>query len=151
MSGEAKLQLSLQIDKFDTTGLIPIVTFRSYPTQFTATVTGAKGPAPGAFAVSVHGTDVDFSELATPGLCRIYNQDPTNYVSYGIADPETDKFYPLGEILPGEFYLMRLSRLLGQEYAQAGTGTGTTGAVTNTMRFMADTAPCNVVVEAFEA
>jgi hypothetical protein len=148
MSGEAKLQLSLQIDKTDATGN---VAFRSYPTQFTADVTGAKGPTPGAFTVSVHGTDVDLSELITPGLARFYNQDPTNYVSYGIADPETDKFYPLGEILPGEFWPIRLSRLLGQEYAQAGTGTGTAGAETNTLRFMANAAPCNVVVEAFEA
>jgi hypothetical protein len=148
MSGEAQLQVSLQINKNDADG---VVQYRSYPTQFTADVDGAMGPTPGAFLASIYGTDVDLSELTTPGLCRISNQDPANYVTFGTCDPETDKFYPLGEILPGEFYLLRLSRWLGQEYAGSGTGTGTSGAKTNTLRFVAHTAACVVLVEAFEA
>jgi hypothetical protein len=148
MSGEAQLQISLQITKSDAVG---IVNFRSYPTQFTADVTGALGPTPGAFLASVYGTDVDLSELTQPGLCRLSNQDATNYVTYGVVDPETDKFYPLGEILPGEFFVLRLSRNLKWEYAGSGTGTGTTGANTNTLRFIADTAACVVLAEIFEA
>jgi len=148
MSGEATLQISLQIDKDDATGNVK---YRSYPTQFNADVDGAMGPVTGAFAVSIYGTDVDLSEVTVPGLCRITNQDPTNFVAYGIRDPETDKFYPLGELLPGEFYVLRLSRELGWEFAGSGTGTGTTGAFTNTMCFVADTASCNVLVEVFEA
>lgn len=148
MSDEANIQISLQITKSDDTG---IVNYRSYPTQFTADVNGSLGPTPGAFIASIYGTDVDLSQLTTPGLCKVSNQDSTNFVSYGICDPETDKFYPLGEILPGEFFLLRLSRNLAHEYAGAGTGTGTTGAKTNTLRFVADTASCVVLVEAFEA
>jgi hypothetical protein len=150
MSGEAQLQISLQISKTDDLG---IVNYRSYPTQFSADVDGALGPTPGAFLVSLYGTDVDLAELTVPGLCRVSNQDADNYVSYGIMDPETGKFYLLGEILPGEFFIFRLSRNLGQEYASAGTGTGTgtVGANTNVLRFIANTANCVVLVEAFEA
>lgn len=147
MSGEATIQVSLQITKPDTAGN---VNYRSYPTAFTADVDGALGPTPGAFVVSIYGTYVDFSQLTVPGLCRLTNQDPTNYVTYGIVDPETDKFYPLGELLPGEFFVLRLSRALGSEYADVGTGTGTTGG-SNRMQFVANVAPCNVLVEAFEA
>ena len=148
MSGEAKIQLSLQITKDDDAG---IVNYRSYPTTFDADVDGALGPTPGAIVVSIYGTDVEFSQLTVPGLCRLSNEDATNYVTYGICDPETDKFYPLGELLPGEFYVLRLSRELGWEYAGSGTGTGTTGALTNKLCFVANTAACTVLVEAFEA
>lgn len=147
MSGEASIRCSLQINKTDEAGN---VNFRSYPTEFNADVDGAIGPTPGAFRVGVTGTDVDLSQIDVPGLCRFSNQDPTNFVTYGIADPETDKFYPLGELLPGEFYVLRLSRLLGWEYAEDMVGTGTTGAKTNTLRFMADTAECTVLAEIFE-
>jgi len=148
MSGEASIQASLMINKTDASGN---VNYRSYPTQFNADVDGALGPTPGAFVVSIYGTDVDLSELSQPGLCRISNQDSTNYVTYGISDPETDKFYPLGEILPGEFFILRLSRMLGWEFAEAGIGTGTTGVKTNTLCFIANTTDCVVLVEAFEA
>ena len=148
MSDEAQLQISLQINKNDAVG---VVQHRSYPTQFTADVTGALGPTPGAFLASIYGTNVDFDELTIPGLCKISNQDATNYVTFGICDPETNKFYPLGELLPGEFYILRLSRWLGQEYPGSGTGTGTSGAKTNTLQFVADTVACVVLVEAFEA
>ena len=148
MSGEASIQVSLQINKSDAAG---IVNYRSYPTTFTADVDGALGPTPGAFEVSVYGTQVDLSELTQPGLCRISNQDATNFVTYGIYDPETDKFYPLGEILAGEFYIIRLSRDLGWESTASGTGTGTTGPQTNVLMFIANTAACVVLVEAFEA
>jgi hypothetical protein len=148
MSGEANLHISLQINKSDSAG---IINYRSYDTQFAADVNGALGPTPGAFIVSVYGTDVDLTELVQPGLCRVSNQDATNYVEYGIYDPELDKFHPLGEILPGEFFILRLSRNLGWEYAGTGTGTGTTGAKTGTLRFIADTDSVVVLVEAFEA
>jgi hypothetical protein len=148
MSGEAKIQISLQITKSDYVGN---VNYRSYPTQFDADVDGALGPTPGAFMVSVYGTDADLGQLTTPGLCRISNQDSDNFVTYGIKDPETDKFYPLGELLPGEFFVLRLSRNLGWEDTASGTGTGTSGPKTNLLHFRADTADCAVLVEAFEA
>lgn len=145
MANEAQVRGSLQILK--KSGAITLIDYSSKPTVFKATVTGTKGPAPGAFTVTVLGTDVDFSELTTPGLCVFKNLDPTNFVTYGIWDPENSKFFPLGELLPGEVYVLRLSRDLQEEFQ---TGTGTTGADTNRLRFKADTASLDVSVEAFE-
>ena len=146
MSSEAQLQISLKINKSGTSGNL---NYQSYPTQFTSDVDGALGPTPGAFLVSVDGTDVDLSQLTTPGLCRLSNQDGNNFVTYGLKDPVTNKFYPLGELLPGEFYVLRLSRVLGWGYS--GSGTGTSGDDVNKLHFIADIDPCVVLVEAFEA
>ncbi len=112
-------------------------------------MSGTKGPTPGSFDASVDGTDVSLSELTTFGLCRIINYDTSNFVDVGIWDPETVKFYPIVRLLAGEFFVMRLSPDLQEEFA--GTGTGTTGADTNRLRIKADTAICNVSVEAYEA
>jgi len=141
MADEAQVRSSLQIRKGN-------MEYRSEPTVFNADVSGTKGPVPGAISVSVVGVDVDFLELTTPALCRLMNIDSTNFVTYGIWDPEGNTFFPLGEILPGETYVLRLSRGLHQEL---GTGSGTIGPDTNRLRFRANTAACNVVIEAFEA
>lgn len=137
MASEARLNIGLQISKGN-------LQFRSNPTAFTANVSGTKGPVPGAITVAVTGTNVNFSELTTPGLCRITNLDSTNFVTYGVYDGAS--FFPLGEILPGEFYLLRLSRYLNEEFV--GTGTN---ADANQFRLMANGAACNVLVEAFES
>ena len=140
MANEARVNCSLQIR----TGNL---TYTSQPTGFQADVAGVKGPSPGAVTVSTAGTDIDLSELPTPGLATLQNLDEDNYVTYGSYDPETTKFYPLGELLPGEIFPIRLSRLLGWEQ---GTGTGTDGPETNRLRFYANAAECVVVVNAFE-
>jgi len=142
MANEATIRASLAISK----GAIEYV---SRPSQFTATVTGTHGPAPGAFLVTTAGIDVDLSEFTQPGLCRIQNLDSTNFVTYGIWDPESVLFYPFGELLAEESYILRLSRYLDQEIG-TGTGTGTSGPDTNKWRFKADTASVVVLVEAFE-
>lgn len=116
--------------------------------SFTVDVVGSKGPVPGAFTCTTMGTDVDFSELTTPALCRFKNLDSDSYVEYGIWDPETATFFPLGELLPGEAYNIRLSRYLEAEY---GTAAGTATTTTNRLRFRAPTGTIDVVVEAFEA
>lgn len=140
MSNEARITASLQIVKSP-------ITYLSQPTSFTADVTGLKGPTPGAFTATTGGTDCNLSELVTPGFCRIQNLDDENYVEYGIYDPQTVVFYPLGEVGPGETYVLKFSRNLFEEYAGAGTGTT---APTNTFRFKANTASVNMLVEAFE-
>ncbi len=140
MANEATIRASLQI-------ISGKLQYFSKPVVFLADVAGAKGPVPGAIWIEVDGTDIDFSELTVPSLCRFMNLDPTNFVEWGIWDPEGSTFYPVGELLPGEFSVIRLSRNLGEEY---GTATATTGADTNKLRFRADTARCNVLVEAFE-
>lgn len=147
MSKEANVMSSLQINKDDTAGK---VSYLSMPSSFQADVTGAKGPCVGAVDVSVYGTEIDLSQLTIPGFARFYNQDPTNYVTYGIRDPETDVFFPQGEILPGESYVMRLSRAIGQVWQGSGTGTGTVGPSDNKLTFYADTDTCHVLVEVFE-
>lgn len=145
MAGEAQIRSSLQILK--KTGAITQINYQSRPTSFKANVAGTKGPSPGAVTVTVAGTDIDFSELTDPGLCHLHNQDAVNFVEYGVWDPEGNTFYPLGELLPGEAFPLRLSRNLQQEF---GTGTGTSGADTNRLRLKADTASVSVLVEAFE-
>lgn len=146
MADEATIRSSLQIRKDDGAGLVQL-DYRSQPTAFQADVTGVLGPTPGAFVATTAGTDVDLTELTTPGLCRISNLDATNYVTVGIWDPEGNTFYPADEVLPGESYVKRLARDIEEEY---GTGAGTTGANTNRLRIKANTAACNVLVEAFE-
>lgn len=140
MASEAQVRCSLQIVKGK-------IDYQSKPTVFVADVSGTMGPCPGAFTASVAGTDTDLSALGTPGLCKIQNIDSTNYVTYGIWDPEGATFYPLGELLAGEVFVLRLARDVEEQY---GTGTGTSGANTNRLRFKADTAAVKVVVEAFD-
>jgi hypothetical protein len=138
MTDEATIKASLQIINGN-------LSYRSYPSDFQADVTGKKGPVPGALTIPVLGTDVSFTELTTPGWCRIANLDETNYVTVGILDPDGD-FYPLLEVLPGEFQIVRLARALGQSWG-VGTATIDSGC---TLHIQADTAPCIVLVEAFE-
>ncbi len=142
---DGQIRSSLQIQK--TSGTVTTIDYASKPTAFDITVTGTKGPVPGAITVTTAGVDVDFSELTTPGYCRLFNHDATNFYEYGIWDPEGNTFYPLGEVGPGESYVLKLSRNLQEEF---GTGTGTSGANTNRLRLKADTASVEAVVEAFE-
>src|SRR5690606_17839367 len=118
MANEATITCSLRILK----GSLDYV---SRPEQFRADVSVAKGSTPGNQTIPVGGKSIDLSELTTPGFCRIMNLDETNYVEFGTYDPDTDVFYPLLEIGPGESYIYKLSRNLNEEYS--GTGTGTTG------------------------
>ncbi len=101
----------------------------SAATAFNADQLVAGGPTPGTIAVSLAGIDVDLTQLTTPGMCRITNLDTpgtgnTNYITYGMHIQASGIYIPLGEILPGEFYQMRLYRFLG---AFSGTGTGSGG------------------------
>jgi len=144
MAREASVRIGLNIRKLS--GSITLMD-ENISAGFTADVDGTKGPTPGALTIPTGGKAVSFEELSTPSLCVLKNSDATNYVSYGIYDPQTDVYYPLGELLPGESYVLRLSRDLQEEYV--GTGTGTTAA--NNQFFMkADGADVEVTVKAFE-
>ena len=115
---------------------------------FLATMNGAKGPSPGVLTIGVNMTLVDFSELATPGMCWLQNLDSTNYVEWGLWDSYQNQFGVLGELKPGESSVFRLSRYLGKEQIP---GTGTTPAGNPTRFAMKATgAPCDVLVMAFE-
>jgi hypothetical protein len=141
MADEATIISSISLNKGN-------LQYQSQPQSFTADVSGTKGPTPGAIAVSTTGTNVDLSQLTTPGLVRVLNLDEDHAVHYGPYDPETLRFYPVFKALPGESYVHRFSDLLGDELL---TGTGTGGASTVRLRMLAEVESCDVVVEAFEA
>jgi hypothetical protein len=141
VSGEAQLQISMRIAK-------GFLTYQSQPTSFKADVAVAKGQTPGGIVATKAGTDVDLSKLSNPGLCRFQNLDSINTITVGRWDPVTNRFYPMMDLLPGEFYIIRLAKDVTEEYG--GTGTGT-GAAPTTLRIKATNTPCNVLVEAFES
>ncbi len=141
MSNEIRVQTNLQVVKGSTF-------YQSRPTAFVATMNGTRGPTPGAFVASKTGTDVDLSELSQMGgLCRIQNLDSTNFITYGLFDTSSFRFYPLGDVLPGESYVLRLSQELGEEI---GTGSGTANLGGSTLRIKAHGAACQVLIEAFD-
>lgn len=148
MSQEATITASLGISKIDATTNITQISYQSRPSAFKADVSGAKGPTPGAISATTNGTDIDFSQLTTPGLCRIMNLDVTNYITVGVWEPDTSKFYPVMELKPGETYVHRWSRSVKSEWSGTGTSVVDTN---NTIRIKAANAPCNVLVETFEA
>jgi hypothetical protein len=132
--------------------------YQSRPTAFTADIINdpCVGPTPGAFVVPIQGTQCSLAALnGLFGLCRICNledktAEPYRAFEYGITDPTTHKFYPLGEVWPGESYVVRLSRYIQQD---TGTGTGTAPSGTSTMFWFRSLDPsgasAHALVEAF--
>lgn len=140
MTIRARVTASLQIDNTVTNQHDS-----SKPTSFSATVVDGSGPTPGLIEVPVSGIDVDLSAITNPGgLIRIQNLSSTNFVELGSWDGAI--FRPLFELLPGEFYVHRLARNLGEIY---GTGTGTSGTDATTLRLNADSSSCICKVEAY--
>jgi hypothetical protein len=144
MSQEIRLQLSLQIRK-------GVLVYQSNPTALIADMLGSSGPTPGTIHVALGtGLDISLSQIVIPGgWCFIMNLDPTvqptpNFIEYGIND--VSNFFPLGELLPGEFAIFRLSRNVGKEYV--GTGTG---VANSTFRIKAHGAATLARVEVFDA
>ena len=146
MANEARVTVGLSILK--RSGAVTILD-EKYMAVFTPTVTGTKGPSPGALTIPVYGKVIPLTELTTPGLCMLRNLDATNYVEWGLYDPQIDQFYPLGEIQPGESYVLRFSRNIREQYEGTGTGTTAVGGVEFFMK--ANAADVVVSVEAFEA
>lgn len=140
MASEVNVTVSLQITKDN-------LVYRTSLTGFSDDMSGTKGPTPGALTIPTGGKVVPLGELITPGYCWLCNVSSTNYVEYGIRDPDTNKFYPLGELLPGKPQLIYLSRNVLEEYGGTGTGTTSPG---NQFFMKANTADCVVLVEAFE-
>jgi hypothetical protein len=139
MANEAYVRSSLRIQ-------VGELDYQSRPVAFRADVSAAEGPTPGLVYATLDGVDIVLSGLTTPGLCWMQNLDEDNYVTYGIWDPDISKYYPLGELLPGECYALRLSRSFGQEF----TGTGTSVLDSNQrLRIKGTNATCKVRVDAF--
>lgn len=120
--------------------------FSTQPSSFNAVQSIVIGPSPGLVLATKQGTNVSLAALQTPGVCWIQNLDQTNYVEIGIWDPSTLEFYPLIEMLPGEFWQFRLSRFIGTDI---GTGSGTTpgvGAKQLRIKGIGGSCYCNVLV-----
>jgi len=111
---------------------------------------GVGGPTPGSFLATTGGTIVNLSELTVPGWCSIINYDADNFITVGVWLHDQGYFAPFMEIPAGKYAHLKLSRFLNQEFDFTGTGTGTTGEL-NELMVVADTANCEVSVEAFEA
>ena len=138
MADEAQLHISLMIQNVTNSEL----EYQSRPTSITADVgSGAWGPTPGIVSATTAGVEVDLTEItAMGGLCFLHNLDPTNYVTYGVLDSDGSTFHELGELLAGEFTVLRLSRNIGD-----GSGTDY-----ESLFLKANTATCRVRVEAFD-
>jgi hypothetical protein len=145
MADEVRVQISLQIRKGN-------LDYQSKPTSFVTDFEGTKGPTPASIAVLEEGTDINLSELAVlGGLCWIQNLDDAEFVTYGIMNNTIGVFFPLGEALPGEVYLLRISRYLGYEFDTTGTGTGTgTAGSDNTLHFRSSAGEVQVRIDAFD-
>lgn len=147
MADEVTVTSSLFVQKRNDEGTETLIEYQSRPSAFRADMTGAKGPTPGAIAVSRFGTDISLSQLDHPGFCRFRNLNETNPIEVGVYNTDQSEFYPLLRLLPGESYVVRLSPNISGEYA--GTGTGTTGEL-NTLRAISENADGVLLVEAFE-
>ncbi len=95
--------------------------------SFPADVAEGRGPTPGIVLATTAGIAPSFALLTNPGLCNIQNLSEEFRVVYGMRDTSTGTFLPLGELLPGEGFVLRLARMLGSELT-AGAGTGTAGS-----------------------
>lgn len=93
--------------------------------SFTFDVNDTKGPTPGAMTIPTGGKIFRLPELAIPGIAVFRNFDTVNYYEYGPYDPDSGKFYPWGEVLPGEEWPFRFCRNILERFYN--TGTGTTG------------------------
>ena len=117
--------------------------YQTQPGSITANqlTVNPEGPTPGSVLVPTAGVAISPTGLASQGgWCKITNRDATNYVTFGIKAGGV--FYPLGELLPGEPAVLRLSRSL--LYGASGT------AHVQDLWAVADTASCIVNVEAFD-
>jgi hypothetical protein len=92
--------------------------------SFQVDVSGTLGPVPGGVTVPMTGRIVDFQGfIVEPGMCVVKNYDETYSFEVGIYDLQTNVFYPLSEVGPGESYPLKLSRNLLEQYDDTGTGT----------------------------
>lgn len=159
MANEVRVNSNLTIRKIaaDGTVLLDVV---SRPSSFRASMTGAKGPVPGAIQAKLAangGTQVDLSQLTRPTFCVITNLGPSNgdeptdadFFEVGIWNAQDTSFSPLLEVGPGEAYTIKLTRNLQEIYQ--GPGSGTSGAGTTAkLMLLAYNKAQNAKVEAYE-
>lgn len=146
MSAEGRVSITVSISG----GNAGKLNYQNNPTNFTfdSTLAVAAGLFPGGVLASVNpGTVIDLSKITSPGgVILIQNMDLVNFVTLGAYDPTDDTFHPIFEVLPGEIWPHRLSRVFGSKIA--GTGTGIL-VNTDSLMLKADTGPVYCQVHAF--
>lgn len=121
--------------------------YQSPQPAWTAALTTAIGPTPGAVTIPLEGRDFFFEELTSPGIAVFTNIDATNFVRFGLYILDLDRFFPIGRIYPGESFPFRFDPDLFQAFLGSGTSAEDGEAY---FRFKADTAPVVVQIDAFE-
>lgn len=116
------------------------------PASFRMNMDSVQGPTPGFVTVPTTGVDLDLSALSSFGVCRIRNLDETNDIIYGIKEPSSGFFYPIGKVRPGHHWWIDLADELLQEFTNTGTGTS---AATNKFHIRAKNAACKAIVDAY--
>lgn len=142
MANEATVRTGLQMN-------LNASASQKYNSQstFQVNATTPNGPTPGLLTVTTTGRTVTLSELTQPGLYKITNLDPTNYVEFGPYVSGLG-FVFWNKIPPGHSYIGYFSENLGE--VDEGVGTGTTARVP-TIHLRAHVATCEVLLEVFEA
>lgn len=110
------------------------------------------GGVPGTVIASESGTDVSFSPLVQPTWVELMNVEAADSglrAEWGVYDPQTSVFIPIGELEPGDVTVLKLSRNFGEEWVSFGTATATAIA-NNTLRIKAYGGTCRVSVKAHE-
>lgn len=145
MAGEVTVTVGLQIRNGN-------FKFTEGNTTFKDDQSLAAGVGPGLVLVSTEGTDIDMSAIPYPGWCKITNISPTDggsAISIGLYDPETDRYYPIWEVGPGQVHAGKFDeQFQWEEYPASGLGTGTgTGGSGNRLRLRAKAHACYARVE----
>jgi hypothetical protein len=140
VANQIRVQAGLQVGSF----------YVSQPQAVVATQQGSAGPTPGDLLVTPAGIDVSLAELSVPGgMCRMYNKDLVAWVEWGVFDYTSNKFYPVGKLIPGGIAVLQLSPNLG---VQVGTGSGSVPTESSeTLRFRSHGGNARVVVDCFDA
>jgi hypothetical protein len=142
MADEVQFNPSLRINKSSAN-----INYAPQTTVFKTDMSGDRGHTPGEMLVGIQGTQIDLSHLTSYGYIRMINRDTQNTVQWGIRDPDNNRFYPVGKLLPGEPVVFHMADgILGE---QGLTGTGTTGP-DNQLWAKSEYAPCLLLVEAFD-
>lgn len=125
--------------------------YASQPGYCTDDQTTPGGGVPGVVVASESGTDVSFSPLVQPAWVELVNIEAAGgaRAEWGMFDPQTGVFIPVGELEPGDIAVFKLSRNFGEEWVSFGTATATTIS-NNTLRVKGYGGACRVSVKAHE-
>ena len=120
MADELKITLQVQLTNGELKDTIN-------PGQKKFDQTTARAGGPGVVNIGTSEENISFGDI-TPGYVYLQNLDATNYVEFGMDDSSTIK--KLGKLQPGGVALFEL-------------------AASQTLRMIANTAACDVLIKGF--